>query len=38
MFDAILGRQAYFPNYETKRTLVDVVAGDEQDKLWEFVT
>lgn len=38
MFDAIIGRQAYFPSYETKRTLVDIVAGEEQWKLWEFVT
>ena len=29
MFDANLGRPAYFPNYETRRTIVDVVAGDE---------
>jgi len=38
MFDAILGRPAYFPNYETKCTIVDVIAEDEQEKLWAFVT
>ena len=37
-FDANLGRPAYFPNYETRRTIVDVVAGDQQEKLWAFVT
>ena len=37
-FDPILGRPAYFPNEETKRTIVEVIAGDEQEKLWAFVT
>ena len=37
-FDANLGRPAYFPNEETKRTIVNLIAGDDQVKLWAYVT